>query len=297
MRLLLFGVIYSEVEKFLGDYFYSIDFQTNKKFTLLIVEDNCKLPKNYYRNNLFIKKSNFGDTPADIRYFGIEYAKQHGYDIVIFTDCDDYYSKNRIEETLVALEDVDFCVSKTVSVLDKSKTISKNNAILIPDNIDISKILVSNYFGLSNTALRLNSLPDNFYIPSDIVAVDWWIYTLLILNKKKYSYADNIVTYYRQHENNLVGLKYCLNEIMLKKGIAVKLIHYKRLVEYCKMSKMSDYISLMEDLILQLECLKQKISDKDFRNHYIEVINKNINKIKTGWWSEILPLNEWRKYE
>jgi hypothetical protein len=47
----------------------------------------------------------------------------------------------------------------------------------------------------------------------------------------------------------------------------------------------------------EINTLNKYIQDDSFCRRYIEVINKNYSKIFNGWWSEILPINKWRKYD
>ena len=43
--------------------------------------------------------------------------------------------------------------------------------------------------------------------------------------------------------------------------------------------------------------LREKLSTPSFIRNYIEIINNNMDIIFTGWWSEILTLEEYNKYE
>jgi len=47
----------------------------------------------------------------------------------------------------------------------------------------------------------------------------------------------------------------------------------------------------------EINTLNKYIQDDVFCKRYIDVINKNYKKIYSGWWSEILPISEWRKYD
>ena len=42
--------------------------------------------------------------------------------------------------------------------------------------------------------------------------------------------------------------------------------------------------------------LKYALEESGFKDRYMEVVNSNIDRIHRGWWSEIVPLNDWRKY-
>lgn len=297
MKVLVFGVIYISVEKYLDDYFSSLDKQTYTEFDILIIEDGLDLPQKYRRKNLITQKSEEGYTPADIRYNGIEYSRNNNYEVIIFTDCDDFFSENRIEKTIHSLKNVDFCVNKLIPIDESGKIIDGTKNIIIPSQLSLNEILNANFFGMSNTAINLNSLPKNFYIPTDLIAVDWWLYTILLLHNRKYTYEENVSTFYRQHDNNIVGITSFLDKEKLLKGIRVKFLHYTNLLEYCEKLGLLDYAALLKKRVFEVSELKTKVHDECFIENYMTIINNNYDRIKTGWWSEILPLNEWSKYE
>lgn len=296
MKILVLGVIYSGVEKYLNDYFNSLDQQTYTDFDILIIEDGLHLPNKFYRNSLITKENKEECTPADIRFFAIEFAKKKNYDALIFTDCDDYFSQNRFEKTVQALKCVDFCVNKLIPIDESGKIIEEINDLNIPNNLSINEILNANYFGMSNTSINLHSLPKDFYIPSDLIAVDWWLYSIFLLHNKKYLYDEEVITYYRQYDKNIVGISSILDKYKLIKGIDVKLLHFINLLDYCKRNNSSGYIAIINNIIEDFNQLKIKLHDENFLKNYMEIINDNFDKIKTGWWSEILSLKEWRKY-
>lgn len=297
MKILVFGVVYPGVENYLDDYFSSLDQQTYTEFDIFIIEDGLDLQQKYRRKNLITQKSEEGDTPADIRYKGIEYSRNKNYEVIIFTDCDDFFSENRVEKTIHSLKNVDFCVNKLIPIYESGKIITGMDDITIPSQFSINEILNTNFFGMSNTAININSIPKDFYIPSDLVAVDWWLYTILLLHNRKYVVDEKVVTFYRQHDKNTVGMPVSLEKGRLLKGIIVKTIHYMSLLEYCENLGMVDYSSLLKKRIFEVNELNTNVKDENFIANYLTIINDNYEKIKTGWWSEILPLNEWSKYE
>lgn len=297
MKILVFGVIYKGVEKYLDDYFNSLNKQTYTCFDILIIEDGLNLPQKYCRKNLIIQKSKKRNTTADIRFGAIEYAKNNKYDILIFTDCDDFFSENRVERSIQSLKEADFCVNKLIPIDETGRMIDGIDVIKVPHQLDIIEVLNTNFFGMSNSAINIYSLPKKLYVPSEIVAVDWWFYTILLLNHRKYIYDEMVITFYRQHDKNTVGMTSSLDKKKLLRGISVKIIHYMCLLEYCEKLGLMDYASLLKKRIFEINELKTKVQDERFIENYITIINNNYDKIKTGWWSEILPLNEWSNYE
>ena len=74
-------------------------------------------------------------------------------------------------------------------------------------------------------------------------------------------------------------------------------MHYKNLLEYTSAKKNDIFTKKISELLVSMEFLEKKVNDKNFIKKYIKVINENIDKFKNGWWSEILPLKTWVKYE
>lgn len=296
MKVLIAGVIYPGIERFLNEYFDSLKNQTYTDFEVLLIEDGLSLPKNYFLSNVIINSSKKESTSAEIRFYIINFAKENNYDILIFTDCDDYFCNSRVERAISTLENVDFYINKLCLVTEISDLIHGNISLIPPLRISKTEILHSNYFGLSNSAIKLNILPNNFYIPSELVAVDWWIFTMLIWNNKQYVYDENVVTYYRQHGNNIAGYGKNLTEEKLFKGIDIKLLHYKRLAEYSLNNNFFEYVPVINQLIDSFIELKMMLKNKEFIDKYIYVINKHYTSIGKGWWSDILSLEQWRLY-
>ena len=222
MKVLVFGVIYNGVKEFLGDYFNSVFSQTYKEFDVLIAEDGVDLPEEFKRENVFTIKSK-NKTPAEIRSEGINYAQSNNYDIMVFTDCDDYFSSNRVKQAVKSLKHCDFVINNLLPI-DVNGNIINVGSLTdnIPKEVLCTDIFHANWFGLSNTAMKISCLPTDFYIPSQLIAVDWWIFSLLLLNGNNFSYDSSVITYYRQHEKNTVGAFNSLDESKLMNGIKVK---------------------------------------------------------------------------
>lgn len=294
---LLLGVIYPGVEKYLTDYCNSIKFQDTVNFDILILNDNYRnaFPLNNRRVNIIniYKKL----TPAEIRMVGIKYAIENKYEKLIFSDPDDYFSKNRISQSKEKLHDYDFVYNKIVLVD------SANNFIENPyfKNMDIKAeyssyldILDKNSIGYGNSAVKVDKLK-NLYIPKEITAVDWWIFSILLLNGCRGVYIRDAINYYRQYSTNL-GIGKKLTKKALLKGIKSKEIHYKNLVTYCKVNNLKEEKKIYNQKLNEINELSRYIQDDKFCKKYIKKVNENYTKIYSGWWSNILSLKEWEKY-
>ncbi|QHQ60695.1 glycosyltransferase [Anaerocolumna sedimenticola] len=113
------GFIYPGIEPYIDDYFHSLLFQTYECFDLYLYNDGMD---NSILNSLLIKYQKLNIkiicieekyTPAQIREIAIlEVADKYNY--VIFTDIDDFFSANRIEKSIEALQYYDFVIMKCI---------------------------------------------------------------------------------------------------------------------------------------------------------------------------------------
>lgn len=296
---LLIGVIYPKVQKYLVDYCEHVKSQDTNNFDILILDDGFtgKFPLKNKRITIIDIKNKL--TPAEIRMLGIKYAIENDYKYVIFSDTDDYFSLNRISVSINKLENYDFVFNELYLINEKKDVIQKsyyNNSLKKVEYTSYLEIINRNLFGLGNAAVKVNKLK-KLFIPREIIAVDWWIFSILLLNKCKGEFIKKAITYYRQHNNNFIGISKKLNKTILQKGIKTKQIHYKNLLIYCEDHKMKEATKIYCKKLEEINTLNKYIQDDSFCKRYIDVINKNYSKIFNGWWSEILPIGEWRKYD
>lgn len=196
-------------DSFIFDFFDSLKKQTYKNFEIIVLNDgyeNFATIKEKY-NELSIIELKYSNTPAKNREFGINYVIENSYDVLIFGDSDDYFSINRVEKSLELLKNYDIVVND-LSLFDNDgvyceKYISHRLSNLT--EIEYEFIKDKNIFGLSNTTINV-SIMSKINIDKSIVAVDWFIYKKLLKSKNKAIFTNEIETYYRQYENNTIGL-------------------------------------------------------------------------------------------
>lgn len=258
--------IFPENRDYLKEFFNSIKNQTYKDFDLIVVNDGYEnfdeIKKNY--TNLDIIELMYSSSPAKNREHGINYCINNEYDILIFGDSDDYFANNRVEKSIEFLENNDVVVND-LSLFD-SNGIYKNNYISnrLENNfiVNLDFIKNKNIFGLSNTAISLDHV-SMLNIPSNLIAVDWYIFSLLLLSNKKAIFTNETTSYYRQYTQNTVGFKE-LDIASLKQGIKIKKIHFQNL------SKITNIFDKELERILK----------RDFRFNDIEIYNPL-------WWELI----------
>lgn len=206
--------------------------QSFTDFDLIVVNDGLieldEITK-AYSNKLSVIKLNGITNPAKNREIGINYCIEKGYGFLVFGDSDDTFSLNRIQLSVEKLQLFDIVVNdltlfNTHGILEEhylSNRVKKN------EQIDFDFIKNKNLFGLSNTAIRLEGIAP-LELPTELIAVDWYLFSFLLLKNRKAVFTNEAVTYYRQYDGNLVGLKQ-LNKESFLRGLEVKQQHYQAL--------------------------------------------------------------------
>ena len=158
-------------------------------------------------------------------------AKQKEYKYVILADSDDFFSANRVQKTKDLL-------SKSEIVANEFDLVNINGEELVTNYISHrlkSGIIIGfefikekNVIGFSNSAFRAELIPEKLSIPQDVAVVDWFFYTLLLHAGHKAVFSNEMITYYRQYSDNMIGIN---NETLdnYKKKLALKAMHYRYL--------------------------------------------------------------------
>jgi hypothetical protein len=223
--------IFPQNEKFLKSFLDSLSAQTYKDFDLVVVNDSFK-NLNYYKDlysNLNIININSSGTPAKNREIGINYCIEKNYDILIFGDSDDYFKNNRIEKSVKILNQADIVVND-LSLFNENNVYNKrylSNRVKNLQIIQFEFIKNKNIFGFSNSAIKLFN-QKKLFIPNDLVAVDWYIFSNFLLKGCKAVFTDETISFYRQYEQNIIGLKQ-LDEKSFNKVKNIKIKHFKAL--------------------------------------------------------------------
>jgi glycosyltransferase involved in cell wall biosynthesis len=283
------GVVFSGIESFLGDYLSSLESQTFRAFDLVIMNNGLENFMNFKkRSALEITEISCGASPAKVRELGINHIKNKGYDYVVFTDPDDFYSENRVERSLELLQYYDIVVNDLNAMTESGKVF---DPLYISNRLDnmsepgFDFILDKNIFGFSNTALRLDCLTSNLVLEEDLVAIDWYLFSGLVKKGCHAVFTNDAVTFYRIYGGNTVGLSSAISRQKLERGVAVKCLHYKLL---------SEIDASFRPLHKEFERLKKSISLGGFLESYMERI-KSLDIDKPLWWEEIQVPGESKK--
>lgn len=280
MKNYFFGsVIYLNAVPFVDEFLRSLSSQTFKEFTLLLISDGVdestifRLINNYnIQYEIISYQNNF--TPAELRINLLREAKVRGAEYIILGDIDDTFSTNRVEDSITALKfnnQLGFVYNKFLLMNSKSAMPKLNS-----ETKNAEYILEYNYLGLSNTAINMGYMTDNFIeslVECKSHVFDWYLFTRLLLNGIEGELIPNAITYYRLYGDNYVGIP-TMTRNMIDKEIYVKTEHYKLL------SKYDDNYKILFNAYKNKEYDINNGKEKYFWWNLTKM--KNENKIKSG---------------
>jgi len=285
-KLLLCSVIFTQNQRFLGDFFNSISKLNTSNYDFLIINENVDLLK--YKE-LLPKKTIILEakgTPIENRIQSIHFAKEFGYEYILWQDCDDICESDRITSIINNLNDTDILVHDMKIVDEFGNKITEEfigSRYYYKDKITIKDLLYLNFIGFGNMVLRLNCVPPNIYIPSSIRAIDWWIISILALQGVHITYLSKPLVKYRQHGQNIASLDYSdINKFKVQLGILYE--HYKNLI-----NTELDLGSIHFDIMLHLRKI-ERLRNRSWSNELYAKICNNIIQLKGTknylWWEK-----------
>lgn len=281
-----FSVVYPCMEAYFPEFLSTLSKQTDRNFTLFLINDGLPNIDGFLnRADLDVKVKEAQKSPAALRKMGIRWVQEAGAKIIIFADSDDCFSKNRVEISRDMLVQYDLVFNELVlsgkGVTDSTPMIGSHFSD--GEIFSCKHIRTANCMGLSNTALRVNSIPSYFdQIPENIIAFDWALFALCLHAGARGVFTKKTVTYYRQHGNNLASPNSFTEEQILR-GVQVKRDHYQMLSRFYE-----EYVPLadmFEKLLTQLQ------SDETLRQKYCQAVRKHATALPL-WWEPIKSLKE-----
>ena len=286
MDTAVFSVVYPGVEIYFSKFLNTLSKQKDRNFTVFLINDGLPNIEDFLkRTDLDVKIKEAQESPAALRKMGIRWVQEAGAKIIIFADSDDYFSENRVEVSSDMLGQYDLVFNELVltgkGVTDSTPMIGSHFSD--GETVSCKHIRTANCMGLTNTALRVNSIPSYFdQIPENIIAFDWALFALCLHAGARGVFTKKAVTWYRQHGDNLAS-PHSFTEEQILRGVQVKQDHYQMLSrfyeEYVPMADM------FEKLLTQLQ------SDETLRRKYCRAVRKHAPAIPL-WWEPIKLLKE-----
>jgi glycosyltransferase involved in cell wall biosynthesis len=246
--------VYPGSEIHLPRMFSSLREQTDNDFDIVIFNDGVQNIEEIYGK--FLTKAPHirlvkGSIPK-VRTLGLLQLKNLGYDNVIFGDADDSFAPNRVEVSKNLLRVHDLVVNEIdVHNVSSGKILYGYFQKSIPSNarFDFEAIRNCNFIGFTNSSVRASKIPQIDF-PDQITAVDWALFSTLMLEGADAYFTGDTTTAYFVHEKSHYDIfSDDLASNSYKAG--VKLQHYKYLcsVGFSFERERKQYEALLNDLI------------------------------------------------
>ncbi len=200
------SILHQKQEKFSITIFISDD-NSNKNFSLL---KNFDL-ENKANNEIYYRKLEKNIGYANNFIFSLRDINLE-FDYFCFSDQDDIWEKNKIENALNKIIKYDkklpilYCGRTTY--FDEKCEFELGNSLLFKKKPNFKNAIVQNLaggntmlFNSSAKALIVSSIFEDF----KIVSHDWWCYQLITGAEGMVFYDENSYVKYRQHKHNLFG--------------------------------------------------------------------------------------------
>ena len=198
--------VYPDSEEHLPRMFSSLREQTDNDFDTVIFNDGVQNIEEICEK-FFTKAPNIrvvkGSIPK-IRALGLLQLKNLGYDNVIFGDADDSFAQNRVEVSKNLLRVNDLVVNEIdVYNVSSGKIFHGYFQKRVPLNsrFDFEAIRNCNFIGFTNSSVRASKIPQLDF-PDHITAVDWALFSTIMLKGANAYFTGDTTTTYFVHEKS-----------------------------------------------------------------------------------------------
>lgn len=234
-RTAVFSVVFPNAEPFLEKFLGSLEQQTRKDFDVVVINDNVpSFGETAVRYDLNIQEIPLSKGMAKNREYGINHIRDNGYDYIVFADSDDMSAPDRVAKSIELLGRHDIVVNDFTTVNADGNIIKSHymaerlkdgSAIYLEDMLD------KNICGFSNAALRVDCLPKSVRFDRHLIAVDWYLFTLLLKKGRNAVFTAKTTSFYRLYGGNIAGVSPKMNKKKVESDISIKLAHYKALAK------------------------------------------------------------------
>jgi len=150
-------------------------------------------------------------TPAIVRGQMMVEALRCQTDYVVLVDADDNLCPGALDSHAEALGKAHISYGDMVIIDQHGHNVGRSffHEANVPDQLtSISPITYRNFMGLTNTALRHQTLSYlDFSKTPHVTAFDWWMFTFLLRQGATAKQTRNAVTHYRQHSGGTLGAR------------------------------------------------------------------------------------------
>ncbi|MSQ92714.1 MAG: hypothetical protein EXR87_07280 [Gammaproteobacteria bacterium] len=153
-------------------------------------------------------------------------------DAFVFVDMDDVAEPDCLNLHRDALADADASYGDARVIGDDGAEIAASffADCDVPTSVDsVDPLRRRNFMGLTNTAARRDRVPAAAYdVPVDVMAVDWWFYSTLLITGRRAKRTRAAVSGYRRHGGSMIGSGHAATAAGLARRCDVVAAHCRR---------------------------------------------------------------------
>lgn len=274
MKQVLVTFLYPDAVKYINEFIRCIQGQSMKDYVLVIFNDGVVENERYFSDiSIPFKIIDVTGTPTQVRFMAFEWLKNSEFEKIIFHDIDDLMSENRLQCVTGLLDKCDI-VANDLSLMDEEGRVFDKSiwGDRLGDEFKFSYEFISNknILGIGNSAIRKEILDIPILFSNVPLVADWFMYyQILFIGKKNAVFTNQCQTFYRQHSNNMAGVKQLT----------------RNRLEYVFKVKESNYEAL-ENVGINIAEQKKELENQ--KKQFDNLLNKNKNESHFFWWEETL---------
>ncbi|NLE74855.1 MAG: hypothetical protein GX604_09555 [Actinobacteria bacterium] len=286
--LALYTTVYPGAERFLGDFFASLQSQTDQDFDLWVGLDQIDVPAVVAAMGtdpgaIWVQGIP-GGSPAQVRQLALSKIVTR-CDGVVLVDSDDILHPSRVAAAREALKraDVAACALRLVDAEgeDMGETFGPSAGLRADDVLP-----KYNVFGLSNTAYRVDALQECLPIPDTVVAVDWLLATRAWLCGCTMSFDVEPRMFYRQHLSNILRVLPPFSEEQVGRETRMARDHFRSILSELSPSTRRDRLTQVMKVAEEVEQFYvHVVQNPELLSDYVESLE--LVDLPRVWWASV----------
>ena len=226
--------VYPSCEKYLPSMFNSLDQQDDNNFDVVLFNDGLRGVEGICKANLRkpVRVIPLSGNIPNIRTKGLKILQGLGYENIIFGDADDAFLSNRISVSKKLLENNSLVVNDIDVINSASKAVIPNyfqKRLAANKSFSCDAIFTFNFIGFTNSSIKA-SLISELDFPVDLVAIDWALFTKIMLRGVDGFFTNHTNSSYFIHDHSHYNIASPTLDVVLYQA-EVRLKHYKYLCE------------------------------------------------------------------
>jgi hypothetical protein len=289
--LALYTTIYPGAERFLSEWYRSVQAQTDQGFSLWVGLDTLEVDA--VRESIGADpdamwvRSAAGATPAEVRQRALDRAVAE-CDGIVFVDCDDVLYPSRVASARAALQTAHL-VGCSLRVVDEQRR-PLGMTFGLPRNAEPYAVFPrNNIFGLSNSAIRSDLLRQCLPLPASCVLVDWFLSTRAWLLGARLAFSPQVEMDYRQHGANLARVAPPFDESQVLRDTERVSEHFRMLraapLPGASPNRLAQVIRVATDIEAFYGCVALRPPELE---KYVRALNA-MTAVPVWWWCVANP--------